>query len=187
MSCEKFSDLIMKFFDGNISSKEDECLKEHINSCDNCRAEYNSLNEIFNCYEEDITVEPPEGFEASVMERVKEYDDLRRKKVDRNLMIVYGATFVAMGIISMIVLILLKNGVFQGSYIKNGGAGDVFWEIAFFAYNIVINIYLFIKDNISSYASYYLFAICLIFYLVMQKSIVERANVKKAPQPTEPS
>ncbi|KNY29123.1 anti-sigma factor family protein [Pseudobacteroides cellulosolvens] len=187
MSCEKFSDLIMKFFDGNISSKDDECLKQHINSCAGCRAEFNSLNEIFNCYEEDITVEPPEGFEASVMKRVKEYDDLKRKKVDRNLMIVYGATFVVMGIISMIVLMFLKNGAFPGSPVKSGGVEDAFWGVAFFAYNMVINVYLYIKANISSYASYYLFAICLIFYLVIQKSIVERANVKKAPQPTEPN
>jgi len=179
MSCEKFSDLIMKFFDGNISSKEDECLKGHIKSCASCGAEFKSLSDIFNCYEEDITVEPPEGFEASVMEKVREYDELRRKRVDRNLMIVYGSTFVVMGIISLIVLIFLKNGVFQGSFVKNGGVRDVFWELAFFAYNIIMNIYLFIKDSISSYASYYLFATCLIFYLITQNSIVKRANVKK--------
>jgi len=188
MSCEKFSDLMMKYFDGNISSKEDECLKEHIKSCTSCGAEFKSLSDIFNCYEEDVAIEPPEGFEASVMEKVKEYDELRSKRVNRNLMIVYASTFALMGIISMITLIFLKNGVFEGPYVKNGGIGDVIWEIAFFAYNLMINIYLFIKNSISIYGSYYIFTTCLIVYLITHnRVIVEGANTKKAAGSVKPS
>ncbi|HOV26424.1 MAG TPA: zf-HC2 domain-containing protein [Pseudobacteroides sp.] len=188
MSCEKFSDLMMKYFDGNISSKEDECLKEHIKSCTSCGAEFKSLSDIFNCYEEDVAIEPPEGFEASVMEKVREYDELRRKRLDRNLMIVYASTFVMMGIISLITLVFLKNGVFEGSFVKNGGIRDVLWEIAFFAYNIMINIYLLIKNSISSYGSYYLFTTCLIIYLITHNSIIaERTNAKKTAGSVKPS
>jgi predicted anti-sigma-YlaC factor YlaD len=186
MSCEKFSDLIMKFFDGNIGSTEEESLKEHIKSCAGCQTEFNSLNEIFNCYEEDNnTVEPPEGFEASVMEKVRAYEEYRHKRVDRYLMIIYGSTFLVLGIISMIVLIYLKNGAFLGSSVKNDGMGDIFWGIVFFGYSLVKNVSHLFKESINNYASYYLFAISLIVYLVIQKSIVEKGNVKKTGQTTE--
>lgn len=185
MSCEKFSDLLMKFFDGNISTTEDESLKEHIKSCVDCRTEFNSLNEIFNCYEEDNTVEPPEGFEASVMERVREYEDQRRKRVDRYLMVIYGATFVVLGIISMFALIYVSNGSLLGSSVKSEGLRDIFWGIVFFAYSLIKNISPMLKDSINSYASYYLFAASLLVYLVIQKSIVEKGNRDKTAQTPE--
>ncbi|HEY9059163.1 MAG TPA: zf-HC2 domain-containing protein [Pseudobacteroides sp.] len=185
MSCEKFSDLLMKFFDGNISTAEDGSLKEHIKSCVSCRTEFDSLNEIFNCYEEDNTVEPPEGFEASVMEKVNEYENQRRKRVDRYFMIIYGATFVVLGVISMFLLIYLRNGSILGASVKNEGLGEVFWGIVFFVYSLVKTISPILKDSINSYANYYLFAISLLVYLVIQKSIVEKRNREKTAQTPE--
>ncbi|MDP4180033.1 MAG: hypothetical protein Q8942_02955 [Bacillota bacterium] len=179
MSCEKYSPLIMKYFDGNIADTDKDSLLEHLNICHVCSEEFNSLKEIFNCLEEDdkdSIVEPPLNFEASVMDKVRLYEEQRRKKIERLLIIIYGTSFAILGVISVLAVIYFRSTGGLSHISKDQGLSDIFWGIVFFVYSAVKNISLIFKDSLSSYGNYYIFVFGLIIYLIIQKSIVKNED-----------
>ena len=71
MACENFIDLIFKKIDGEITPEEDALLSAHMSECPECREEYEELlsleDTLSSLPEEDV----PEGFAATVTERIK--------------------------------------------------------------------------------------------------------------------
>lgn len=70
MQCKEISNLIMKYFDGNISELEREMIIKHNVKCSNCAKEFTVLKEAINTLEEFPEIEVPVGFESMVMKRI---------------------------------------------------------------------------------------------------------------------
>ncbi len=51
MFCDEIKTLIIKYFDNEITEKEQLILSEHINSCETCRAEYDEMQKVFSVLE----------------------------------------------------------------------------------------------------------------------------------------
>lgn len=91
MNCNTSKEYIMKYFDGEKSIVQDEQFKKHLDSCQDCRDEFNCMETIFNTIEEQTAAEPPENFEAMVMEKVNLYEKQRSKKNSTLIVLAYNA------------------------------------------------------------------------------------------------
>lgn len=71
MHCKEISDLIMKYFDGNISELEHEMILKHNECCPGCAEEFTVLREAMDALEGFPELDVPSGFESSIMEEVR--------------------------------------------------------------------------------------------------------------------
>ncbi len=71
MHCKEISDLVMKYFDGNISELEREMIIRHNESCSSCAEEFTVLREAMDALEDFSEIEVPTGFESRVMEEIR--------------------------------------------------------------------------------------------------------------------
>lgn len=77
MQCSKMTDLMMRYFDKELSDIELKKLEEHIDSCKSCRAEFNSLKDAISLVDSLPDLEPSLSFESKVMERI----EMRRNRI----------------------------------------------------------------------------------------------------------
>mgnify|MGYP000889325232 CR=1 FL=1 len=91
MNCETSRDLIIKYFDGELSDVEEAQLKQHFKSCQSCREEFDTTKEIMNELEMQVGIEPPSDFEAKVMKKVDEIAAKRKERSERILVLLYNA------------------------------------------------------------------------------------------------
>jgi len=70
MQCKEINNLVMKYFDGNISELEREMIIKHNEKCSNCAQEFAALREALNTLEELPELEVPAGFESMVMKGI---------------------------------------------------------------------------------------------------------------------
>ncbi len=70
MQCMEISNLVMKYFDGNISELEREMIIKHNEKCSSCAEEFGMLRQAIDTLEELPELEVPVGFEARVMEGI---------------------------------------------------------------------------------------------------------------------
>ncbi len=176
MNCNTSSDSMMRYFDGNINDIEKLQMKQHLKSCKKCREEFESLNEIFNCLEKENQIEPPMDFEAQVMQKVSLYEDSRRKKFDGFLMLIYGVTLFVLGVLTIIFIFKIKDSEILNSIGQMKSIQSVFWSIVYFAYGLFAQISGYLKGILEEMVYYYIFAVGLITYLILQKSA---ANTEK--------
>lgn len=111
MNCEAAKNYMMKYFDQDRNEMEDARLAQHLKSCADCSEEFNAMSEIFGALESEGTIEPPEGFEAMVMEKVNAVEATRRERSSRMLVLLYNAATV----LSIILLMVFVADVRQGS------------------------------------------------------------------------
>lgn len=71
MQCKEINNLVMKYFDGNISELEREMIIKHNEKCDHCALEFTVLRQAMDALEEFPELEVPDGFESRVMEGIK--------------------------------------------------------------------------------------------------------------------
>lgn len=71
MHCKEISNLVMKYFDGNISELEREMIVRHNESCSSCAEEFTVLREAMDALEDFAEIEAPLGFESRIMEEVR--------------------------------------------------------------------------------------------------------------------
>lgn len=71
MHCKEISNLVMKYFDGNISELEREMIIRHNESCSGCAEEFAVLREAMDALEDLCDLEVPDGFETRIMEEVR--------------------------------------------------------------------------------------------------------------------
>ncbi len=74
MQCRETNDLIMKYFDHDISELEIEMLLKHNEKCPGCALEFDAMKEALSALEELPLLEVPEGFEAKVLESIRMRD-----------------------------------------------------------------------------------------------------------------
>ena len=72
MRCSENNELIMKYIDGAATVDEIEKLKNHNEACENCKMEFNLLLDAVNAIQDLPELEVPLGFEAKVMNKIKE-------------------------------------------------------------------------------------------------------------------
>ena len=101
MNCEMSKNYMMKYFDGDRNDIEEVRFRQHLINCSKCSEEFNCMAEIFVSLETADTVEPPEGFEASVMEKINAVESARRVQSSRMLVLLYNAATVVSIILLM--------------------------------------------------------------------------------------
>lgn len=105
MNCEEANNYMMKYFDGDIDEIEDAQLRQHLKSCGRCMQEYDCMTEIFATLENPVIMEPPEDFEAKVMEKVNEIERKRMDRRTRMLVFLYNAAaIIAIGLLMVFVV-----------------------------------------------------------------------------------
>lgn len=178
MNCQTSNDYIMKYFDGEINDIEEAQFRQHLKTCSKCSEEFKCMSEIFGSLEAANTVEPPEGFEASVMEKVDKVVLARREKNSRMLVLLYNAATVVSIILLMVFVADLKQvsvfnafekiGQYFGSFTSAAGAvlgvvGDIFQLLAG-----VVGVILDVSVSVvKSY--YYIFVTLIGLLLAIQK------------------
>ncbi len=100
MKCVDSQNFIMKFFDRELNDIEEAQLKQHLKICKNCSEEFTSLKEIFDIVEQDSGIEPPEGFELQVMNRIEQEAKNYKKPSDN--MFVYNILLVSISLVFVI-------------------------------------------------------------------------------------
>lgn len=70
MECSKAWELIMKYFDKEITDVKDIKLEEHLKLCESCRIKFNSLEETFSEMDK-FCDQAPSNIEAMVLKKLK--------------------------------------------------------------------------------------------------------------------
>lgn len=69
--CERQKELISLYIDDELSINERLEFEEHISACDDCKAEYDSINYVVNGLKSLGTIELPEGFHEEIMMKIR--------------------------------------------------------------------------------------------------------------------
>lgn len=114
MNCEAAKEYIMKYFDGERNESEELQFKQHLNTCTSCREEFNCMEAIFNNLETKEEIEPPDNFEALVMDKVNVIEKERREKSEKRIVWLYnGATLLSIVLLLVFVADLKQVSVFS--------------------------------------------------------------------------
>lgn len=137
MNCQTSNDYIMKYFDGEINDIEEAQFRQHLKTCGKCSEEFKCMSEIFGTLEAADEVEPPEGFEASVMEKVEKVESARREKNSRMLVLLYNTATVVSIILLMIFVADLKQVSVFSAFEKIGQYFGSFTSAAAAVFGVV--------------------------------------------------
>jgi predicted anti-sigma-YlaC factor YlaD len=181
MNCEVSNEYLMKYFDGDINDIEEAQFKQHLKTCRSCSEQFNSMGEILGTLESAGTVEPPEDFEARVMEKVDAIENVRREKSSRMLIWLYNAATIISIVLLMVFVADLKQvsllnafekiGQYFGSFSSASAAvlgvvADIFGLIA----GVFAVIFEVAFSIVKSY--YYIFLTLIGLFIAVQKLFV---------------
>jgi len=114
MNCDTAKDYIMKYFDGEMNEAEELQFREHLKHCGSCRDEFNCMKAIFTTLENSTEIEPPDDFEARVMEKVNAIEERRREKSAKMIVWLYnGATILSIILLMVFVTDMKQVSVFS--------------------------------------------------------------------------
>jgi len=105
MNCKEFSNHLIDFVEGNLSSSEEIRMKEHIKKCDKCRLKLTKIKKTIALLKEDKV--PPLGYAKKnalfplVMERLEERTIIKRKKRKWAYGLSFGFSLILVFIISL--------------------------------------------------------------------------------------
>jgi anti-sigma factor RsiW len=137
MNCQTSNDYIMKYFDGEINDLEEAQFRQHLKTCPKCSEEFNCMSEIFGSLETAETIEPPEGFEASVMEKVNKVELARKERNSRMLVLLYNAATAVSILLLMIFVADLKQVSVFNAFEKIGQYFGSFTSAAAAVFGVV--------------------------------------------------
>lgn len=181
MNCEISKDYMMKYFDGERNDIEEARFRQHLKNCGKCSEEFNCMAEIFSTLETAETVEPPEGFEAKVMEKVNTVENARREQSSRMLVLLYNAATLVSIVMLMVFVADIREGSLGNAFASIreyfgsfsgilaavfGVIGDVFGLLA----GVVLVILQVFISIVKTY--YYIFAALALVLLAIQKLYV---------------
>ncbi|HEX2946018.1 MAG TPA: zf-HC2 domain-containing protein [Clostridia bacterium] len=114
MNCEAVKDYMMKYFDGEQNGPEELQFKQHLKTCTSCSEEFNCMEAIFKTLETKDEIEPPENFEALVMDKVNVIEKVRRENSEKRIVWLYnGATLLSIVLLLVFVADLKQVSVFS--------------------------------------------------------------------------
>jgi predicted anti-sigma-YlaC factor YlaD len=116
MNCNTCKEYIMKYFDGEKAIAQDEQFKKHLDACQECRDEFNCMETIFSSIEEQTAAEPPENFEAMVMEKVNLYEKQRSKRNSTLIVLAYNAATLLSIVLLLVYVADIKNFDFSAAF-----------------------------------------------------------------------
>ncbi|MDI6617960.1 MAG: zf-HC2 domain-containing protein [Clostridiales bacterium] len=79
MDCRATYELIMKYFDRDLSKEQEVKLYKHLDTCDSCSAEFRVLKDALSAVEESEMEDPPSGFEERVLSSIRENNREKEK------------------------------------------------------------------------------------------------------------
>jgi len=96
LKCDRHQDLMMRYFDHNLSEHELETLDQHLDSCPSCRLLFSQLSGILTTLEsaalaEPQALEPPADWERLVLDRVMSLPVQPDKDESVSAKVVYGS------------------------------------------------------------------------------------------------
>lgn len=114
MNCEMSKNYIMKYFDGELNDIEEVQFRQHLKSCSCCSDEFNCMEAIFATLGAQKDIEPPDNFEAMVMDKVGVIEKQRSEKNSRRLVLIYNAaTLLSIMLLLIFVADLKQVSVFS--------------------------------------------------------------------------
>lgn len=181
MKCDRYHNLLMRYFDHELDGHEQEALDQHLHSCPRCRALRDDLAGILNTLESVVMVEPEPDLERLVMNRVMSLSAYPYEDRITLPKLIYGTLA---GLASLLFLML-------GLSVQNMGYGDlilagrdcVYWSSAILvhlqiAYGIVSS--LFPEDISAAFREIQVASVLAVFVLVLVavKTAVARLTVE---------
>lgn len=118
MKCNRYQELLMRHFDGDLNNEEQELLQQHLNGCPGCRNLYGDLHHILTPLETAAPVEPHPGLEKMVLERVKKLPVTFLKTAPNGesglAKMIYGWLAVALVLLMLAIHLALRDaGLYQ--------------------------------------------------------------------------
>jgi Predicted transmembrane transcriptional regulator (anti-sigma factor) len=178
MNCEMANNYMMKYFDGEVNDIEDAQFRQHLKSCERCRQEYECMDEIFSTLECPVIVEPPDNFEANVMEKVNEIEKKRMDRRTRLLVILYNAAAIlAIGLLMVFVVGMRPGGLASAIDSVNGYFGS-FNSVTSAVFGIVGDIFKLLGGVLMTILQvfisivktyYYVFVTMIVLLLAIQR------------------
>jgi hypothetical protein len=103
LKCNRYEDLIMGYFDHDLSGPEQEKLDQHLDSCPNCCLLFSQLGGILGALENVVSTEPEPHLERLVMKQIMLLPaQPANKELYRSVRLIYGTL---VGIIAFLVWI----------------------------------------------------------------------------------
>ncbi len=178
MNCEISKEYMMKYFDGERNNIEEVHFRQHLASCAQCSEEFNCMAEIFSSLETADTIEPPEGFEARVMEKVNAVENARREQSSRMLVFLYNAATVVSIILLMVFVADVRQGGIMSAFESIKEYFGSFSSILAAVFGVVSDIFGLLAGVIAVIAQvfisivktyYYVFVVLALLLLAIQR------------------
>ncbi len=188
MNCQISEEYMMRYFDKDINDIEQAQLKQHIKSCKTCNESFENLSKVLKMVEEEGSVEPPENFEACIMEKLSAVENLHKRRVERILFAIYWLATVALGVL-MFVVILNVRGELLKSLEPTANSSGVMTVIYFIVQKFYGALDL-VMDGFSKISSVfsnlyiYLAAVLTVAYMITKPGIFKSKNKQISRQQT---
>ncbi|MDP4092480.1 MAG: zf-HC2 domain-containing protein [Bacillota bacterium] len=178
MNCIMSEEYIMKYFDGNINDIEQAQLKQHIKTCKSCHESFNSMSEIFGLIREEADIEPPVNFEASVMQKLRTFEENRKIRRERILFAIYALVTVALGILTFVFILGERQAILKALSTAgaNPGVMRVIYYIVdkFYAAIDLVKGFFVELSMIVSNIYYYLIAAFTLAYIITRPNLFSK-------------
>lgn len=113
--CEEYGALISAWLDGELNEEETGRLQAHLFTCPGCRAYLADLKAMGRAFPSLEEVEVPEGFTASVMDRVRAQTPPEKKRASHTLWRRWGAWACCLALLA-----LVGGGVWRADLVSRG-------------------------------------------------------------------
>ena len=118
--CEEYAALISAWLDGELNEEETGRLQAHLFTCPGCRAYLADLKAMGRAFPTLEEVEVPEGFTASVMDRVRAQTPPEKKRVSHTLWRRWGAWACCLAL-----LVRVGGGVWRADLVSHNMKNQV--------------------------------------------------------------
>jgi hypothetical protein len=180
MNCQISEEYMMRYFDKDINDIEQAQLKQHLKSCKTCNESFENLSKVLKIVEEEGSVEPPENFEACIMEKISAAGSLHKRRVERILFAIYWLATVALGILMFVVLLNAREELLKSlePTANSSGVMTVIYFIVqkfYGALDLVMDGFTKISSVFSS-LYIYLAAVLTVAYMITKPGIFKSKN-----------
>ncbi|HEY8349133.1 MAG TPA: zf-HC2 domain-containing protein [Clostridiales bacterium] len=114
MNCDTSKELMMKYFDGEMDEAEEKQFREHLKACSGCSEEFGCMEAIFSTLDEKVEIEPPDDFEARVMDKVALIENQKKERSEKRIVLLYNfATMLSIVLLLIFVADMKEVSVFS--------------------------------------------------------------------------